>query len=190
MALLPSARQRLSADMNALLDSHPSLAASLEDFEHDDMRSRTSQSPMFGIPSQHSGFRDPSESEAESEPHAPWSPPAWRKESSGWYQRHAFSHSRSGSRELSPPYRDATSARSGSRDHDLTLARNIPLPASPEKMTPRSTVDPEDPEEEEDTQLANAPAKDHVSSRDTSMAPPDIPNNCKLHIGHRGPCLC
>lgn len=32
-------------------DAHPSLQASLEDFEHDE------RSPVFGLPSQHSGFR-------------------------------------------------------------------------------------------------------------------------------------
>lgn len=177
MALLPSARQRLSADMNALIDSHPSLAASLEDFEHDDYRSRTSHSPMFGIPSQHSGFREASESEAESEPQAPWSPPAWRKERSGFYQSNRFSHSRSNSRELSPEY-ERRSTRGLSSEGELGLAKNIPLPASPEKNTPRSTVDPEDSGEGDDTQVAVQQQQDTMS-RETSPAGQEAPNNCE-----------
>jgi hypothetical protein len=176
MAMLPSGRQRLSAEIDNLIDSHPSLTASLEDFEHDDtMRS----SPMFGIPSQHSGFGAPSESEPESEPAAPWSPPAWRKTASGWYNNNRFtSNSRSPSHESRhSSYESAGSRYYGQEDEgDITLPANIPLPVSPEKTSPRSTAEPEG-----DEGRFGSPAPLMVAeSREASIAPPDhAPNNCK-----------
>ncbi|KAF2103856.1 hypothetical protein NA57DRAFT_70065 [Rhizodiscina lignyota] len=180
MAMLPSHQHRFSADIDNLLDSHPSLTASLEDFEHDDtMRS----SPLFGIPSQHSGFRsEPSESEPESEPPAPWSPPAWRKHASGWYQQNRFtSDSRSPSHDdRHSSYESAASRGYGHYDDegDLTIPANIPLPISPEKNTPRSTAEPEG-----DDEMVGSPSPGPLAplivgdSRDASLAPQDTANN-------------
>ncbi|KAF2400934.1 hypothetical protein EJ06DRAFT_548833 [Trichodelitschia bisporula] len=112
-------------------DDHPSVAASLEDFYPD-------RSPSFGNPSIHSAFRS-EESEPESDhSSAPWSPPAWRKETSGWLPPHRFSPPRpETSHSISPQYESA-----GEGDQTL-LPANIPLPASPPKQTPAQTSSPE-----------------------------------------------
>jgi hypothetical protein len=77
-----------AARMDALdnvFDDHPSLSASLEDFEHSDPHSENNRSPLFVIPSHHSGFyrSDDGDSDIpESDSGGPWSPPAWRREPS------------------------------------------------------------------------------------------------------------
>lgn len=111
-------------------DDHPSLSASLEDFEHNENRS-----PMFALPSQHSGFKsDESEAGAETNSEEPWSPPAWRTQCTGggWYRHQPYpfnnpslkpSVSASRSRDISPHYESAKE-----EDGDLTVPANIPLP--------------------------------------------------------------
>lgn len=115
-----------------IYDDHPSLSASLEDFEH------SPRSPVFGLPSQHSGFKL-EESESEDEPASevsgePWSPPAWRQRNpvGGWYQHQPYpqdsnllkaSASASHSRGTSPRYESAHE-----EEGDITLAAKIPLP--------------------------------------------------------------
>ncbi len=115
-----------------MYDDHPSLSASLEDFEH------SPRSPVFGLPSQHSGFQL-EESESEDEPASevpsePWSPPAWRQRNpaGGWYQHQPYpqdsnlpkaSASASPSRGTSPRYESAHE-----EEGDITLAAKIPLP--------------------------------------------------------------
>ncbi|KAL9614361.1 MAG: hypothetical protein Q9167_001164 [Letrouitia subvulpina] len=110
-------------------DDHPSLSASLEDFEHHD------RSPTFALPSQHSGFKsDESEADPDSTSEGPWSPPAWRRQSAaaGWYRHQPYSHDKllprpsaspSRSKETSPQYESAKE-----EDEDLTVPANIPLP--------------------------------------------------------------
>ncbi|KAK5943963.1 hypothetical protein PMZ80_003244 [Knufia obscura] len=108
-----------------------SLAASEEDYA-------AQRSPIFGIPSQHSGFRsEQSESEADdrSSNHAPWSPPGFRAQqraiASSWLRQDPYSRmphlrppmSPSRSRQASPEYQDAQEG-----DNDVTIAANIPLP--------------------------------------------------------------
>ena len=113
-------------------DDHPSLTASLEDFE------QSPRSPLFGLPSQHSGFKS-EESESEDEPVSElsgeaWSPPAWRqqKNAGGWYQHQPYpqdknllkaSVSASRSRGTSPRYESAQED-----EGDITLAAKVPLP--------------------------------------------------------------
>ena len=70
-----------------LYDDHPSLSASLEDFEHNE------RSPVFDLPSQHSGFKsENSESEEEEVSEGVWSPPAWRHHNpaGGWYRHQPY----------------------------------------------------------------------------------------------------
>ncbi|KAL8839781.1 MAG: hypothetical protein Q9170_001592 [Blastenia crenularia] len=110
-------------------DDHPSLSASLEDFEHND------RSPTFGLPSQHSGFKsEESGPEADSNSEGPWSPPAWRRPTAnaGWYQHQPYaqdnrllksSKSPSRSRTTSPHYQSAIED-----EGDTILPANIPLP--------------------------------------------------------------
>ena len=124
-----------------MFDDHPSLSASLEDFEHNEPAS-----PTFRLPSQHSGFKlEDSEQENESNSEEPWSPPAWKNppSNSGWYRHQPYlqqnSHLRRSmspvkSRELSPEYESAKED-----EGDYTLPANIPLPrdsVSPAKELP------------------------------------------------------
>ena len=123
-----------------LFDDQTSLTGSLSDFSDSDKQ----QSPVFGLPSQHSGFRASAEPE-DSEEHdedgvasdiSPWSPPAWRQPTSagGWYRHQPYSqdverlkshsHSANGSRGTSKGHENPT----GIDDEDATLAAKIPLP--------------------------------------------------------------
>ncbi|MCJ1465322.1 hypothetical protein MMC07_003939 [Pseudocyphellaria aurata] len=110
-------------------DDHPSLSASLEDFEPNDHRS-----PLLALPSQHSGFRsDDSEAGADSNPGEPWSPPGRTQSASrSWYRHQPYPGqmatlkppgSTSRTRETSPQYESARED-----DGDLTIPANIPLP--------------------------------------------------------------
>lgn len=113
-----------------LLDDHPSLAGSLEDFEAD-------RSTHFTNASIHSVARS-ERSEAESDrSSAPWSPPAWNQQGANWYQR-----SRSAPVGGSTTLRHSKSlSYGGAREDDientiLPFPADIPLPPSPEKDTP------------------------------------------------------
>jgi hypothetical protein len=140
-------------ELDNVFDDHPSLDASLEDFEN---TSNAHRSPLFGLPSQHSGFRS-EESDNEDEDATPqgdrWSPPGFRRydnvPGSGWYRHQPYNriidHERFGlkptvgvspsqSREPSPQYEDAPEApMAGTRSlsaetADVTVAANVPLP--------------------------------------------------------------
>lgn len=122
------AANAMGTSPHEIYDDHPSLSASLEDFEHD-------RSPVFGLPSQHSGFKsEESESEEEVVSEEPWSPPAWRQQNAteDWYRHQPYprddkllkaSVSASRSRGTSPRYESAKE-----EDEDITLPANIPLP--------------------------------------------------------------
>lgn len=142
-------------ELDNVFDDHPSLDASLEDFENN---SNAHRSPVFGLPSQHSGFRS-EESDGEEDDATPngdrWSPPGLRQyehaqQNNGWYRRQPYmrkvDHDRlllkptvglspSLSREPSPQYEDAVESptvgnRSDVSDlRDITIAANVPLPA-------------------------------------------------------------
>ncbi|KAL4795227.1 hypothetical protein BDV19DRAFT_389364 [Aspergillus venezuelensis] len=143
-------------ELDNVFDDHPSLDASLEDFEN---TSNAHRSPIFGLPSQHSGFRS-EESDGEDEDTIAagdrWSPPGFRRydhtPGSGWYRHQPYErkidHERfslkptvgvspSQSREASPQYEDAPEApaaghrspRSPEAGADVTdVAANVPLP--------------------------------------------------------------
>lgn len=141
-------------ELDNVFDDHPSLDASLEDFEN---QSNAHRSPLFGMPSQHSGFRSEESDDEIEEPGANerWSPPGVRRQdhvrSSGWYRHQPYqrkgnlnerlelrptmglSMSPSVSREPSPQYEDAVEdpSKGKSNDDDLTditAAVNVPLP--------------------------------------------------------------
>jgi hypothetical protein len=155
-------------ELDAAFDDHPSVTASLEDFEEQERRS-----PMFGIPSQHSGFRsdnDGSEMDDQSSAGAPWSPPGFRNRNtnaSGWFRQDPYgvyalrpSASPSRSRQPSPEYEDAQEG-----DPDITIAANIPLPRGTDSPMKERSPEPE----------PNAP------SRQTSVTPEEEKtNNCTL----------
>ncbi|KAI2794667.1 hypothetical protein POX_a01267 [Penicillium oxalicum] len=153
-------------ELDNVFDDHPSLDASLEDFENN---SNAHRSPLFGLPSQHSGFRS-EESDGELDDPTPgerWSPPGlhqrdFNQGSSGWYRHQPYapnthhptgrlelkptvgvSLSPSLSREASPQYEDALEVRSRLKSHDdgdVALAANVPLPNSAE--TPQAGRSP------------------------------------------------
>lgn len=145
----PSHRDHLQSTF----DDHPSLAASLEDFESS---SETQSSPTLQIPSQHSGFRSgvtDFDSEPESSDSAgPWSPPAWRKPASGWFQNNP----RLGTASMAEPYRSPARSRDSSPLHgfphapnpeepDVMLPAEVPLPGSPTKhRSPSPSPEPQE----------------------------------------------
>ncbi len=164
--------------LDQAFDDHPSLTASLEDFEQTDNRS-----PVFAIPSQHSGFRsDESEPDPESNSEGPWSPPAWRKSSAAthWYRHQPYaqsnhslkpsaSHSRS--RGTSPQYESAHED-----DGDLTIPANIPLPRGSLSPVKERSPSPSPNREklEEDQEFGQTFGK----AEETAPPVPENPNNC------------
>jgi len=126
-------------ELEGLFDDHPSLDASLRDFEPGS--SELDQSPRFGYPSHHSGFRSDTDSEiANSDSGGRYSPPAWRRELNG-HRSSGFWNKRSNnmlgkrsrdSRESSPEYESADDGA----DRTLEAAARTRLPTgslSPEK---------------------------------------------------------
>ncbi|KAI9844525.1 MAG: hypothetical protein M1838_002152 [Thelocarpon superellum] len=153
-----------AVDQQALhdaFDDHPSLSASLEDFEHNGGYSDHIQQPLLHIPSHHSGFyqSDDGESELpESDSGGPWSPPISarfdirnRGRGGGWEVRtraersptaHAhqtISPARS-SREPSPEYEDARDEPD--LEGDTILPANIRLPSDSPERRLSPTPDP------------------------------------------------
>lgn len=154
-------------ELDNVFDDHPSLDASLEDFENN---SNSRRSPLFGLPSQHSGFRS-EESDGEMDDPVPgerWSPPGLRQhdyaQGSGWYRHQPYpragnlderlelkptvglSLSPSVSREASPQFEDALEGPGQAKgkpsedpeEGDVTLAANVPLPMGNTPQTGRS----------------------------------------------------
>ena len=132
-------------ELEGLFDDHPSLDASLQDFEPGS--AEINQSPGFGYPSHHSGFRSDSDSEiADSVSGGRYSPPAWRRDVNGnrssgfWNRRTGGSASKlrkrsRDSRESSPEYESADDGA----DATLEAAARTRLPTgsmSPEKRSP------------------------------------------------------
>jgi hypothetical protein len=127
-------------DLDDIYDDHPSLDASLEDFETNTNNNR--RSPLFELPSQHSGFRlEESEGEMEQENNEPWSPPGFRQHdyvpNSGWYRHQPYprrdDQADARSRRSSPAVsREPSAPLTGPCDigslADITLAANVPLP--------------------------------------------------------------
>jgi hypothetical protein len=155
-----------------------SIAASLEDFEHD-------RSPTFGHPSMHSTYRSESEPESEHSS-APWSPPgafspAWRKGTSGWLRQQRFPPpSGSISHSTSPLYESA-----GEGDETIMPA-NVPLPASPPKQTPAESPERSPEYERGDYPQpfgGGQPARDKQEEDQTS--PPDAGGSCKSSFAIR-----
>jgi hypothetical protein len=156
-------------------ESHPSLSASLEDFENNE-----NPSPAFRPPSQHSGFKsEESEADAASNLDEPWSPPAWKRSDNGsaWYRhqpyaqispspRLTFSGNGSNSREESPAYESVDEDK-----EDYTIPANIPLPRG--SLSP--TKDERSPSPVHKVKVESP--TEGMKTRDTSLAQED-PNNC------------
>ena len=171
------ATNRMGTSPHEIYDDHPSLSASLEDFEHSD------RSPVFGLPSQHSGFKsEESESEEEAVSEEPWSPPAWRQQNAagGWYRHQPYpqdknllkaSVSASRSRGTSPQYESAQE-----EEGDITVPANIPLPRGSMSPVKGRSPSPSYPEKEQDFGLKFEEAEE---AEETAAAPENT-NNCVL----------
>lgn len=138
------------ADMTArqayLELSHPSLSlAGSMDSPDLPYNSREFSPTMPEMPSQHSGFRSNLNSDySEQSSRRSYSPPAWRKAGSGWFDHHSLSPSRAGrrSKEPSPQYHDALEEEGDVTAHNI--ASRIPLPGSPTKgRSPSNTPEPQ-----------------------------------------------
>ena len=162
----------------AYLDSHPSVNASMDDFEAREF------SPTFPeVPSHHSGFRSPHMSEYSEASRRSYSPPAWRKSGSGWFKQPSLSPQKSeyASREASPQYHGA--GRDG--DFDLNAygsAARIPLPMSMSPSQGRSLRNSPD----RDT---GAGADDHGGGDTTLLnvpvsAQPEVPSMLPVDEGN------
>lgn len=176
---MSSARDRMDCLQRAF-DENPSLAMSLEDFEPS---ARPSPAMPLDIPSQHSGFRsrtsalnDESEPESLGDSSGPWSPPAWRRPASGWYQqdRQPAKRQRSAVRQSTAyvsPARSRETSPQVEDDNDLTLPANVPLPGSPLKRS-------ESPEAQrrEEKEFGRNGAAPVLQPKDAQAQPK---NNCK-----------
>lgn len=179
-------------ELETLFDDHPSLDASLQDFEPGS--SEMAHSPRFGYPSHHSGFRSDSESElAESVSGGRFSPPAWRREggggrSSGFWQQHNNGKgvkSKLGrghtlgrdSRDSSPEYESADDGA----DDTLAQATRTRLPTgslSPEK---RRSPSPELEYPEGGMDFGNT-FGGNTRSEEVPMETKETPNNCMYDL--------
>ncbi len=168
-------------NIEAMFDDHPSLSASLEDFEHNENRSPTS--PSFALPSQHSGFKsDESEADAESSD-GQWSPPgvspaAWKRDSAvgGWYRHQPYLQENQGPRASTSPARSRNTSpqyESAREDEGETiLPANIPLPkGSVSPMKERSPSASPYPKREENFEQM-------FENTEPNPAAPEKGNNC------------
>ena len=170
------ATNRMGTSPHEIYDDHPSLSASLEDFEHNE------RSPVFGLPSQHSGFKS-EDSDSESEEavsEEPWSPPAWRQQNAagGWYRHQPYpedknplkaSASVSRSRGTSPKYESAQE-----EEGDITVPANIPLPRGSMSPVKERTPSPSPcPEKEQDFAQTFEESEEIVAA-------PEHADNCVL----------
>lgn len=135
---------RTIEELELLFDDHPSLDASLRDFEaNSDMglspRILSSLSPNLPYPSHHSGFRSDTSSEL-ADSLGGYSPPAWRRDENGHRSSGFWSSAKQGhllsrsSRETSPG--DDSDSDDERCDDTLAAAARTRLPTgslSPEK---------------------------------------------------------
>lgn len=165
-------------------DDHPSLSASLEDFEE---HQQPHLSPLLDLPSQHSGFRsEPEDSEIDdkSSSSAPWSPPGFRPQHPPQHQHnHYHQHRQQGENrgvagswfrhdpygttnrlDLPPELRPSKSpsrSRQTSPDYedavdmeDVTIAANVPLPSGTDSPLKERSPEPNPPGMKLDEALA------------------------------------
>ena len=165
-------------DLDQHFDDHPSVVDSLEDYEENERRS-----PLWDLPSQHSGFKsehDGSEIDDQSSAGVPWSPPGFRNRNanaSAWFRQDPYygrynlrpSMSPSRSRQTSPEYQDAQEGE------DVTIAANIPLPAGTESPVKERSPEPETIPEEADDLGTPEPAENNM-------------NNCSSPVLCPSPC--
>ena len=172
-------------ELEGLFDDHPSLDASLQDFEPGS--SEIGQSPRLGYPSPHSGFRSDSESEmADSVSGGRFSPPAWRRDgngnrSSGFWNRGANQLGKRSydSRESSPEYEDADDGQ----DATLAAAARTRLPTG--SLSPAKQRSPSpDPFPSGGRDFGNTFGEiKQEEAKDMVVPSTENPNNC-MRIPH------
>ena len=180
---MAAAATRLSS--SPAFEDQNSLNESLDEFGHGDQNS-----PLFGLPSQHSGFKSSEEESSDQEDDVvseePWSPPAWRSSNpaGGWYRHQPYPqddqqsrHSASASRSREASHESYASAVEED-DEDTKKPSQIPLPKgsqspakeqSPIKAEDRSTSPY--PEGEQDF-------SPNFGEREDALAVPENTNNC------------
>ncbi|KAJ6160028.1 hypothetical protein N7497_004565 [Penicillium chrysogenum] len=185
-------------ELDNVFDDHPSLDASLEDFENN---TNPHRSPMFTLPSQHSGFRsedsDGDDGEIEDPAQERWAvdgiaiSPDLRKENANADRLQlkptvGLSVSPSQSREPSPQYEDALEGPAKSRQVDRTtpgdvsVAANVPLPAGAD--TPLHGRSPSPPPAPSTGRTpCHSPEDDGVS-----FGPENL-SNLRAEVQHREP---
>ncbi|KAI9806040.1 MAG: hypothetical protein M1833_004447 [Piccolia ochrophora] len=141
----------LDLDVDALhdaFDDHPSLSASLEDFEHNGALSEHNRSPILNIASHHSGFykSDDGQSDSHSESGGLFSPPAERRigrgnGAHGWsahrlYQQEPVSRSAQGMDSPLQRSREATPQYESAEEGDTTLPANLTSPLESPRKRP------------------------------------------------------
>lgn len=179
-------------ELEGIFDDHPSLDASLQDFEPGS--SELAPSPRFGLyPSHHSGFRS-EESDSDKENSASgggYSPPAWRRTKSGmrssgfWRSNdHVLGKRSRSSKESSPEYESADDGA----DLTLAAAARTRLPTgslSPEKRRSPSP-DPYPTGGGDFGNTFGGPLKVEEDCKQQSPAPagaiPENSNNCMYTI--------
>ncbi|KAI9761758.1 MAG: hypothetical protein M4579_000852 [Chaenotheca gracillima] len=137
-------------------DDHPSLSASLEDFEHNGEVSENFRSPVLEIPAHHSGFYQSEDGDGSelrgSDSGGPFSPPAGRRSAfqspgAAWFRHEPYLQERlAGSRDgrLYAASRDTSPQYESANEGDLTIAANIRLPTdSPLKRSPSPSPGPD-----------------------------------------------
>ena len=141
------------------------------------------RSPVFGLPSQRSGFKsEDSEADVESNSEEPWSPPAWRNQhpAGGWYRHQPYlqqdsklklSPSPSHSRGTSPQYEDAREI-----EGETIVPANIPLPRGSMSPTKEQSPSPQ-PNLGERQNFGS----DFAPVEEPPSATPDNANNC-MHL--------
>ena len=182
------------AKLDRMFESHPSLSASLEDFEHNDKTLQQASPTMVKLPSQHSGFREDS-SEAggndSTTSDGPWSPPGgtWKStinSPNGWYRHNPYLQGSSSplkrvSKPGSGPQSRGVSYSPRFDDDDPTLPMNIPLPRgsrSPEKGFSVSPPPAEAKTKEASMQPSRAEVQEETSTEERK-------ENCNHYTLHQ-----
>ena len=148
-------------DLDSDFDDHPSLDASLEDFEHD----TNGTSPIFGLPSQHSGFRDDDGDDDDSEDNDSdegvrerWSPPGFRPygyaRGNSWDHRQSYKRGDISDRHRSPGLKSS--------------ALNSPFHSR--EPSPQVEGAVEDPIKKENATISQTVGKHQQASRSSSLA--------------------
>lgn len=162
-----------------MIDEHPSLNVSLQDFEHQDGGSSDAhRSPRFNISSHHSGFlsSDAGSDVPDSDSNGHWSPPAWRRHSGigggggGWFKQELMQQA---SREDSPPRpsRETSSQYESAPEADVTLAENVRLPPDSPSRQPSGSPERDVLQEstaEKDVGKESSPVRDASNCKQPS----------------------